>query len=103
MNDNSSEKGCSESFISSLPRLKLSDLKDPINDSCSICCCTYADDKYPLISKLPHCGHNFDYECLSIWLSKNKTCPMCRDDITSHKEVIDTSNVELEEDWGMYG
>ncbi|CCE61475.1 hypothetical protein TPHA_0A03990 [Tetrapisispora phaffii CBS 4417] len=107
------DKGCKETFVSSLPRVSINDiLKQEIirnpeikaaHLNCSICYCKYTDDDYPLIAQLPHCGHHFDFECISIWLSKNETCPICRDNLTSHKEVIDTSNVELEEDWGMYG
>lgn len=102
MNSNKKDVGCSETFISSLPRIDIKELKDK-DSSCSICYCSYRDDKFPLVAQLPHCHHHFDFECISIWLSKNKTCPMCRDDVMSHKEEIDTTAVELEEDWGMYG
>lgn len=40
-----------------------------------------------------------------MWLSKNTTCPMCRDNVTEKKNLpeVDVSKAELEEDWGMYG
>lgn len=95
------KKGCSESFIDSLPRVPVSKIKK--EDNCPICCCTYGEDNHPLIAELPHCGHRFDVECISVWLSKSTSCPLCRDDVMSHKIGIDTSQVELEEDWGMFG
>lgn len=99
--EQSNKKGCSESFISSLPRVPISKLKQ--DDSCPICCCSYKDDDHPLVAELPHCGHRFDLECISVWLYKSTSCPLCRDDVMSHKSEIDTSQVELEEDWGMFG
>lgn len=95
------KKGCSESFLDSLPRVPRSKIKK--DDNCPICCCKYEEDDHPLVAELPHCGHRFDVECISVWLSKSTSCPLCRDDVTSHKLDIDTSQVELEEDWGMFG
>lgn len=99
--DQSSKKGCPESFIDSLPRIPKSRLTS--RSSCSICCSNYLEDEYPLVVQLPHCQHEFDLECIGVWLSKSTTCPLCRDDVMSHKVKIDTSQVEEEEDWGMYG
>ena len=95
------KEGCPETFIDSLPRVNKCDLKGA--DACSICCCGYLDDTHPLVVELPHCSHRFDLECVAVWLSKSRTCPLCRDDVLSHKPKVDISNVELEEDWGMYG
>lgn len=95
------EEGCPEYFIDSLPRVAKNKLKT--GDSCSICCCDYMDDQYPLVVELPHCNHRFDLECVAVWLSKSKTCPLCRDDVLSHKPSVDVSKAEIEEDWGMYG
>lgn len=99
--DQSSKKGCPDSFIDSLPRIPKSQLNS--HSSCPICCCTYLEDEYPLVVQLPYCKHEFDLECIAVWLSKSTTCPLCRDDVMSHKVKIDTSQVEVEEDWGMYG
>lgn len=95
------KKGCPESFIDSLPRVPKTELSP--SSSCSICCANYLEDEYPLVVRLPHCGHDFDLECISVWFTKSTSCPLCRDDVLSHKVAVDTTQVELEEDWGMYG
>ncbi|AMD22372.1 HGR033Wp [Eremothecium sinecaudum] len=100
LND-SGKRGVPEGYVDTLPRVPKQKIK--ADDACAICCCVYLDDDYPLIIKLPHCGHMFDLQCISVWLSKSTTCPMCRNDVLSHKEKIDTSQAELEEDWGMFG
>lgn len=100
--DSTKSKGCSDTFIDSLPRVTSKTLKQ--EDTCAICCSNFLDDEYPLVVKLPNCGHMFDFECVAMWLSKNTTCPMCRDNVTDKKEFqVDTSKLEIEEDWGMYG
>lgn len=99
--DQHDKKGCPESFIDSLPRVSKRNLSS--TSACSICFSVFLEDDYPLVVELPHCDHRFDLECISIWLSKSTTCPLCRDDVMSHKVKIDSSKAELEEDWGMYG
>ncbi|CAI4058622.1 SUVC04G2805 [Saccharomyces uvarum] len=101
--DSGKNKGCSDTFAASLPRINKKMLKP--SDNCSICYTNYLEDKYPLVVELPHCHHKFDLECLSVWLSRSTTCPLCRDDVMGHRVIneIDTTEAELEEDWGMYG
>ncbi|AQZ13139.1 YBR062C [Zygosaccharomyces parabailii] len=99
--EQSNKKGCPQEFIDSLPRISVAKLNS--DDSCPICCTVYLEDDYPLVARLPHCGHTFDLECISVWLSKSTSCPLCRDDVTSHKVEVDTSQAELEQDWGMFG
>ncbi|CCF57041.1 hypothetical protein KAFR_0C00460 [Kazachstania africana CBS 2517] len=96
-----SNEGCSQAFIDSLPRVP----KDKIpNDLCSICFENFREDEYPLVIELPHCSHKFDLQCISVWLSSNSTCPVCRDKVNHNAKLdIDTTEAELEEDWGMYG
>ncbi|AET38369.1 uncharacterized protein Ecym_2658 [Eremothecium cymbalariae DBVPG len=95
------KRGVPEGFSDSLPRVATTHLSP--DDTCAICCCVYLEDSYPLVVKLPNCNHKFDLQCITLWLSKSSTCPMCRNDVMSSKTKIDTSMVELEEDWGMYG
>ncbi|SCU83562.1 LAFA_0D04324g1_1 [Lachancea sp. 'fantastica'] len=95
------KQGCPDHYVDSLPRVNNN--KIGLHDSCSICCCKYKEDDFPLVVELPHCGHRFDLECVAVWLSKSTTCPLCRDDVLSHKPKIDVSEVEMEDDWGMYG
>ncbi|KAL3228942.1 hypothetical protein RNJ44_02029 [Nakaseomyces bracarensis] len=101
--DSTNSDRCSDTFIDSLPRVQPKTLKN--EDACPICCSNFKEDEYPLVIRLPHCGHMFDFECISMWLSKNTTCPMCRDNVTEKKNLpeVDVSKAELEEDWGMYG
>lgn len=96
------DKGCSQAFIDSLPRVPKH--KIPLNEPCPICYEKFGDDEYPLVAELPHCHHQFDLQCLSLWLSKQSTCPLCRDVVNVKTfNDIDVSKAELEEDWGMYG
>ncbi|KAK6804247.1 hypothetical protein RDI58_002031 [Solanum bulbocastanum] len=32
--------------------------------------------------KLPKCGHIFHVECVDSWLQLNRTCPLCREQVT---------------------
>ncbi|CAI4055311.1 hypothetical protein SKDZ_02G1680 [Saccharomyces kudriavzevii ZP591] len=101
--DKGKNTGCPDSFAASLPRINRKKLNS--TDNCSICYTNYLEDEYPLVVELPHCNHRFDLECLSVWLSRSTTCPLCRDDVMGHRIIndIDTNEAELEEDWGMYG
>ncbi|CCH62855.1 hypothetical protein TBLA_0I01960 [Henningerozyma blattae CBS 6284] len=96
------QKKCSSSFIDSLERINKKSIKNK-DEICSICRCKFFDDDYPLIIELPNCKHYFDLECITLWLQKNSSCPICRNDVLEKKFKIDDSQVELEEDWGMYG
>ncbi|AGO13899.1 AaceriAGR034Wp [[Ashbya] aceris (nom. inval.)] len=95
------EGGVPDGYMDTLPRVPKKQLTE--NDNCAICCCGYLEDDYPLVVELPNCGHTFDLQCVSVWLSRSTTCPMCRSDVLVRKPAIDSSAAELEEDWGMYG
>lgn len=49
---------------------------------CSICQ-EQDDKKSPVLAETLLCDHTFHYNCIRIWLSKNKTCPVCRLDLSS--------------------
>lgn len=42
---------------------------------CAICHCEYAVDE--TLDQLP-CKHNFHNQCITVWLNKSGTCPVCR-------------------------
>ena len=59
-------------------------------DSCAICC---DSESYLDWQTLP-CGHSFHGICLSSWLWKNKSCPVCRTSEENY-EVDNESDLEI--------
>ncbi|EOB13645.1 RING finger protein 44 [Nosema bombycis CQ1] len=45
---------------------------------CTICLENYQDDEFIMVL---FCEHNFHYECVSIWLDINNSCPICKKDL----------------------
>lgn len=68
-------KGLSEEQISLLPSEVL---KTPEN--CSICLVDMSVRS--LATRLSPCGHLYHIECIKTWLTENKTCPLCLQEIT---------------------
>ncbi|OWB61347.1 hypothetical protein B5S29_g2236 [[Candida] boidinii] len=95
-------KGVSEEFLDQLERVDVKKLK--ADDTCPICTNEFLSDKYPLVVRLP-CDHKhcYDLDCIGPWLKMNKTCPMCRSEVTKKKVVIPVDSEEEEEGWDMYG
>lgn len=48
---------------------------------CSICCDAFQEDDK--LRELP-CKHQFHAACVDEWLARNRTCPLCKADITRH-------------------
>ena len=72
-NDSSS---ISKEVLKSLPVAEFKSSGVSVEDAnCGICLCPYASDD--LIKFLP-CGHHFHSDCIDQWLSRNKTCPYCK-------------------------
>lgn len=45
-------------------------------NECSICCGEFeAQEK---VIPYPGCKHNFHFDCLELWVKKNKNCPLCK-------------------------
>lgn len=70
-------KTCKNNYDSfKLPVRKIISTDDLLIDECSICLDKYI--KNDKVSDL-NCGHIFHKDCIKIWLSKNNTCPQCRE------------------------
>ncbi|QPG75496.1 hypothetical protein FOA43_002851 [Brettanomyces nanus] len=110
--------GVDNKFLDTLDRVSLKEL--PKDARCPICTNEFQNDEYPLVVRLPcDSRHCFDLECISPWLKMNKTCPLCREDITivrkkrleklvdeARKENDENDKEEEEEgegEWEMYG
>lgn len=95
-------KGVDDSFLDRLERVNVKTLKD--DDTCPICTNDYKSDEHPLVVELPcNSKHRFDLECIGPWLKINKTCPLCRTDVTVRKNKVELVDSEEEEEgWDMY-
>ncbi|GMJ11520.1 Arabidopsis Toxicos en Levadura 92 [Hibiscus trionum] len=75
-------KGLSRSCIQKLPMHELRSIdmiKSREESSCSICILGLNDGE--MARKLPRCGHMFHLKCIDEWLSRQGTCPMCREHV----------------------
>ncbi|XP_075596379.1 E3 ubiquitin-protein ligase Praja-2 isoform X3 [Balearica regulorum gibbericeps] len=61
--------------IDSLPHIIITDDHDGQEQCCTICCSEYVKDE--IITELP-CHHLFHKPCITLWLQKSGTCPVCR-------------------------
>jgi hypothetical protein len=73
-------QGASQSVIDSIPRQRFhSTLAEGACDSsCAVCLSDFEDGDS--IRRLP-CNHSFHCACVDRWLSQNKECPLCRQDV----------------------
>ena len=58
-----------------------SDIESPSETMCPICRIPF--DNNSIIRKIKHCNHYFHINCIDNWFKENKTCPVCRHDLTS--------------------
>ncbi|KAG7691392.1 hypothetical protein KL930_005308 [Ogataea haglerorum] len=93
-------KGIDDDLLDTFERVKISSI--PKDKCCPICTNEFHQEEYPLIVQLP-CNpkHYFDLDCIGPWLKLNRTCPLCRVDVTQKKK-IEISDSEEEQDL-MYG
>ncbi|NWZ56689.1 PJA2 ligase, partial [Haliaeetus albicilla] len=61
--------------IDCLPQITVTDDQDGQEQRCTICCSEYVKDE--IITELP-CHHLFHKTCITLWLQKSGTCPICR-------------------------
>ncbi|XP_054751767.2 E3 ubiquitin-protein ligase RNF12-like [Lytechinus pictus] len=74
-NNNGAPPPASQETIESLEKVTVT--KQMVSDDafCSICHCEYMMDE--VLDQLP-CKHNFHNHCITVWLKKSGTCPVCR-------------------------
>ncbi|XP_039947144.1 E3 ubiquitin-protein ligase Praja-2 isoform X3 [Hirundo rustica] len=61
--------------IDCLPQIIVTSDYNGQEQCCTICCSDYVDGE--IITKLP-CHHLFHKPCVTLWLQKSGTCPVCR-------------------------
>ncbi|XP_072439744.1 E3 ubiquitin-protein ligase Praja-2 isoform X4 [Chiloscyllium punctatum] len=66
--------------IECLPQVSISEGHNGLEQSCAICCSEYVKEE--LVTELP-CHHLFHRPCVTLWLQKSGTCPVCRHILTS--------------------
>ncbi|XP_075243462.1 uncharacterized protein LOC142337817 [Convolutriloba macropyga] len=68
--------GLSTEVIDKLPRENTTKEQVLENLSCSICLANFEVEE--TTTKLPECTHLFHHPCITHWLQKSPTCPLCR-------------------------
>ncbi|XP_048477486.1 E3 ubiquitin-protein ligase Praja-2 isoform X2 [Rhincodon typus] len=66
--------------IECLPQVAVSEGHNGLEQSCAICCSEYVKEE--LVTELP-CHHLFHRPCVTLWLQKSGTCPVCRHILSS--------------------
>ncbi|XP_041087427.1 E3 ubiquitin-protein ligase Praja-2 [Polyodon spathula] len=64
-----------EEIIDRLPQVAVLEDHHGQEQCCAICCCEYMKDE--IATELP-CRHVFHKSCVTRWLQKSGTCPVCR-------------------------
>ncbi|XP_042158051.1 E3 ubiquitin-protein ligase Praja-2 isoform X2 [Oncorhynchus tshawytscha] len=64
-----------EQIIECLPQITILEDHSGQEQCCAICCCEYVKDE--IATQLP-CHHMFHKICVTLWLQKSGTCPVCR-------------------------
>ena len=86
---------------------KVPDYELPTDSCCPICFPSYENPtpdsgSFERAVRLP-CNHLFGSECLSEWLTQNKTCPLCRYNLTIiHERDNDTEEYDLSIFWQTF-
>lgn len=74
-----STNAASPSVIEACKVVQLKEIDLDENPSCCICTEDYCDT-HPIV--LTGCGHSFHKTCLGNWLKMERTCPLCRKDLS---------------------
>lgn len=82
---------------------KIDDIKKRILDT-KICCICY-DETIENKSLVKCCSNTFCFGCINFWLAKNKSCPLCKEQLNHNdlfliqdKEIEETENIILDKD-----
>lgn len=89
----SSPPPASEKVIDNLfeTRISQGDLERDGNRECCVCFVEYEEGGHAC--RLP-CGHTFHRSCVSEWLRKNCSCPVCRYEIRTDDQLYEKDRVE---------
>uniref|UniRef100_A0A8C1FSU3 RING-type E3 ubiquitin transferase n=2 Tax=Cyprinus carpio carpio TaxID=630221 RepID=A0A8C1FSU3_CYPCA len=82
-----------EQIIDCLPQITINAENIEQEQCCAICCCEYVKDE---IATLLPCRHMFHKLCVTLWLRKSGTCPVCRHVLTPAVSEPASSNTEQE-------
>ena len=67
-----------------MPFSKDSNCNENESERCTVCLCDF--DSGDEVRAL-NCSHKFHVECIDQWLSINKKCPLCREDVDKIRDV----------------
>ncbi|KAJ6724274.1 RING/U-BOX SUPERFAMILY PROTEIN [Salix viminalis] len=84
--DTNGVSGLSEDCIQKLPEFIYQSDSNIVVQCCPEFCCSIClqDFKdWDSMRKLPFCEHYFHLECIDEWLTRNGSCPMCRNYVCS--------------------
>lgn len=79
----------SRSSINALPTIKISKKHVRADSMCAVC-----KERFELgsqVAKLP-CKHFYHSDCIVPWLEQRSTCPVCRQQLTSHSSNLMEQN-----------
>jgi len=90
---NSSCPPASPHVIDTLATIKVSheDLEDDTNKECCICFIEHSVND--AVARLP-CGHFYHKHCITEWLNKRCTCPICRWELETEDDLFEIERVE---------
>uniref|UniRef100_A0A0K0FGB6 RING-type domain-containing protein n=1 Tax=Strongyloides venezuelensis TaxID=75913 RepID=A0A0K0FGB6_STRVS len=71
-------------FTTIMPFSKDSNCSENESERCTVCLCDF--DSGDEVRAL-NCSHKFHVECIDQWLSINKKCPLCREDVDKMRDV----------------
>ncbi|XP_073697084.1 E3 ubiquitin-protein ligase Praja-2 isoform X2 [Garra rufa] len=82
-----------EQIIDCLPQITVNAENTEQEQCCAICCCEYVKDE---IATLLPCRHMFHKLCVTLWLRKSGTCPVCRHVLTP--AVTEPASINTEQE-----